>query len=47
VRFLAGLLGVPRAQVRITAGATGRRKRVHVQGITVDEAWRIIRLQKE
>jgi uncharacterized protein len=47
VRLLAEVLAVPRSQVRITGGATGRRKRVHIQGITVDEARRRFRLQED
>lgn len=32
IGFLAGLFGVPKRQVEITAGTTGRRKRVLVRG---------------
>jgi len=35
VRFLAHQLDVPRAAVRITAGASGRRKTVRVSGLGV------------
>lgn len=31
--FLAACLGLPRAQIEITAGASGRRKRLRVSGI--------------
>lgn len=31
--FLAACLGVPRAQIEITAGVSGRRKRLRVSGI--------------
>jgi uncharacterized protein (TIGR00251 family) len=37
VRFLAGRLGVPRADVRVAAGVKGRRKIVRVAGITLEE----------
>jgi len=33
VRFLAELLGVPRATVTVVGGATGRRKRVAIEGM--------------
>ena len=33
VRFLAERLGVPRAQVRLAAGAAGRRKRFEIDGL--------------
>lgn len=32
IGFLAAIFGVPKRQVKITAGTTGRRKRVLVQG---------------
>jgi uncharacterized protein (TIGR00251 family) len=38
VRFLAELLGVPRAAVRISSGSRGRRKTVVVEGITNETA---------
>ncbi|MHB1328803.1 MAG: DUF167 domain-containing protein [Gemmatimonadales bacterium] len=44
VRFLAEQLGVARRAVTITAGASGRRKAVTVEGITVDAARRALRL---
>lgn len=34
VEFLAETLGVPRSKVRIVAGATGRNKRIAVEGVT-------------
>lgn len=36
VRFVAERLGVPRAAVRITAGAASRRKVVEVDGVGAD-----------
>ena len=36
--FLAGVLGVKRADVTLLAGETGRRKRVRVAGLTADAA---------
>ena len=38
VRFLARTLGVPRAAVTLTAGASGRRKTVTVSGIDAEAA---------
>lgn len=41
VRFFAELLGVPRRNVRVVQGATGRMKVIEVEGITqqaLDEA---------
>jgi hypothetical protein len=40
VDTLARALGLPRRAVQITAGATSRSKRVHVEGLTRDEALR-------
>jgi uncharacterized protein (TIGR00251 family) len=37
VRFLAELAGVPRARVRIVAGATGRMKVVEIEGVEQEE----------
>jgi uncharacterized protein (TIGR00251 family) len=37
VRFLARHLGVARGSVTIESGATGKRKRVRVVGVSVDE----------
>lgn len=37
-RLLAERLNVPRAAIRLVAGATGRQKRVQVSGVTVTEA---------
>jgi len=42
VRYVAELFGVPRRQVAITAGASGRRKLLQVRGITIDEARRAL-----
>jgi len=38
VRFLAGVLGVPRGAVRLVHGTTGRTKVVTVEGIGLAEA---------
>ena len=43
-RFVAGLLGVARRDVRLVAGAGGRRKLLRIQGVTLDEARRTLRL---
>lgn len=37
VRFLAEVAGVPKSAVRIVSGETGRRKRVVVEGVTVQD----------
>ena len=42
VRFLAETLGVPRRAITITAGTTGRRKIVSVDGIATSIALRIL-----
>ena len=44
VRFLAELLGVTRKDVTVTAGSGGRRKLVHVAGMTREQAGRAFRL---
>ncbi len=44
VRFVAALLGVTRKDVVVAAGSTGRRKLVHVKGMTVEQAGRALRL---
>ena len=36
VRFLAGLLGLPRSQIRIAAGLTSRLKVVEIDGLPQD-----------
>lgn len=46
VRYVAELFGVRRRQVTIAAGASARRKVVDVQGVTIDEAGRILRLRE-
>jgi uncharacterized protein (TIGR00251 family) len=35
IRFLAKTLGVTKAQVTIVSGATGRKKRVRVEGVAI------------
>ena len=40
--FLARALGVRKDQVELASGATGRRKRVRVLGVTVDTAVRAL-----
>jgi uncharacterized protein (TIGR00251 family) len=42
IRFLAETLGVPRRGISITAGTTGRRKIVSVDGIDMTTALRIL-----
>lgn len=38
MRFLADTLGVPVKAVRILSGDRGRRKRIAIAGVTVDDA---------
>jgi uncharacterized protein (TIGR00251 family) len=38
LKFLAGALGVPRTQVSLVSGETGRNKIVRITGITRKEA---------
>jgi uncharacterized protein YggU (UPF0235/DUF167 family) len=40
VQTLARALGLPRRAIAITAGATSRRKRVRIEGLVRDEAFR-------
>ena len=42
VRFLAERLGVPRALVTVKTGATGRRKTVAIDGVTLQHAERVL-----
>ena len=42
VRFIAKSLGVPRSAVLVSAGASGRRKTVLVQGIRAEAALRLL-----
>ena len=37
LRFLAGVLAVPRSRLEIIGGASSRRKRITVNGVTPDE----------
>ena len=37
VRFLAELVGVPRARVRVVTGLTSRTKVVEIEGVTEEE----------
>jgi len=45
VRFLAEQLGVPRRAVRLVAGVGARRKVVEVDGVTADDAMRVLLAQ--
>ena len=42
VRFFAELAGVPRGQVRIVSGATGRLKVIEVEGVAQGELERML-----
>lgn len=44
IGFVARLLGVSSADVRVTAGAGGRHKLLRIRGVTIDEARRDLRL---
>jgi uncharacterized protein len=44
LRFLAELLGMPRAAVSLSRGASGRRKTVMVAGLTVTDATRLLKV---
>ena len=44
IRFVADTLGVPRLQVELVTGATGRRKLLRVHGVTLEDARRRLRL---
>ncbi len=44
IRLVAAVLGVLRREVELAAGATGRRKLLHVRGVTLEEARRRLRL---
>jgi uncharacterized protein len=37
IEFFANLLEVPRSSITIASGQTGRRKVIHVAGLTADE----------
>jgi hypothetical protein len=37
IRFLSGLLGVPKSRVRIVTGPTSRRKVVEIEGLAQEE----------
>lgn len=41
--FLAGLLGVPRSNVSIIAGNTGRNKVVRVEGVTPEKVLGVLK----
>jgi uncharacterized protein YggU (UPF0235/DUF167 family) len=41
VRFLAELLAVPRARVRVVSGLTSRTKLVEIEGVTLEEFCRV------
>jgi hypothetical protein len=36
IEFIAAKLGIPKGNVRVAAGATGRRKIVEIAGVTLD-----------
>jgi uncharacterized protein (TIGR00251 family) len=44
IRLVADEIGVSRRQVHIASGANGRRKVLRVDGVTVEEARRRLRL---
>jgi uncharacterized protein (TIGR00251 family) len=44
VRLLAKTLGVPRRQIDLATGLTGRRKLLRIHGVTLEEARRRLRL---
>jgi uncharacterized protein (TIGR00251 family) len=44
IRLVAQTLGIPRRQVDLATGASGRRKLLRVHGVTLDEARRRLRL---
>jgi len=44
IRLVAETLEVPRRQIDLTTGATGRRKQLRVRGVTLEEARRRLRL---
>jgi uncharacterized protein (TIGR00251 family) len=37
IQFLAAALGVPRRAIRILSGERGRRKRVAIEGVTLEQ----------
>ena len=37
LHFLARILGVPRSRVRLVHGQTSRRKRIEIEGLSLDE----------
>ncbi len=43
VEYLAGMLEVPRRNIRILSGERGRRKRVAIAGVTADKVRDILR----
>ena len=44
VRLVAETIGIPRRQVDLAAGQTGRRKLLRVHGVTLEEVRRRLRL---
>jgi hypothetical protein len=43
IRYLAGLCGVPKRAVRIVTGERGRRKRVAIDGVSIDSMRELMR----
>jgi uncharacterized protein (TIGR00251 family) len=46
LRFIAGLLRVAASDVVLLSGATSRRKVVRVRGVTLEDAHRLLRLER-
>jgi uncharacterized protein (TIGR00251 family) len=47
IRFLAEKLGVPRNRVELVAGHSARRKTVRVEGVSADDAARLLGLARD
>ncbi|HET9955586.1 MAG TPA: DUF167 domain-containing protein [Polyangiaceae bacterium] len=45
LKTLATRLGVPKSQLEITSGATGRLKRITVSGLDEDELWQRLEIR--
>jgi len=45
IAFIAELVGVPKRQVRLAAGAKSRKKQIEIEGITAERALELLLLR--
>lgn len=47
IKFLSNTLGIPKSQVQIASGLTGREKRIKIDGLSIADVQRLLNISNK